>query len=1142
MRTYQRGFKYVAGARYFMTAIQKQIKIIFLPSLLTLFSLACSDHSVIKAPPIAEIAPIKDNNEPPTLPPINIPPANKNTADVQRANMTVDWATLSRLPYFLNSSAGEVMVTSNKNKYIHFDDTNGATKVIKDDIFSTSWQQIIDLGDYADAPMGGFGSVVEDPANPLVFYACAGSESTSDSSIDSQTDFDRLGLFRSTDEANSFVNISKTKTSTILNVPGYGDVDETNNQVLSRYILGCPSRIYSRFIYDQKANIEMYIRGARNEHMMAFDPRTTITINGKKMSQTVYAISPLFGVFRGTYNNDGKLTWINVDESVQDEFESWPSFYDDGLVAARSNTIDFASYDYKPQTNDNASATDYRSCYPYDTTLKTCNYQWKGRTLVGTIDRTCPASARCRETETHRVHTAIVTDPISISSQYNQTADQNLIMYKGAMTNDLWPNGGFWRGEETGDETHPIDWTEFMDGTIHLDVRDIAIDASQTITLDSGQTVAKYVYIAAGDNGFYIGTTSSDGKFSIKSYNDYLYPRTQFDADYVATGSYDTNHCTVPDRCGQYQNVNVATIDGTTYILVIDMTGFYVASFTAKDGPPSPLSFARLQLKAPYSTRDGALSDSEQEIFDTTHFSSTTEGGAIDPFRKSIVIPSEERIYTLNLSDLTTAEYTLASGLKSGSITKTYLFGSGKFHAIHAGFGDRGGQPLITKDGTVHISRLDGGYAVFGFDQTLKQTFITQTHSVEDGFCPKTFFVPDTASEPDISKYDLDHDQKIDSAFSAYFDGKTTIPDFVSARSAIYGGNIVSGIDSKTGEEFFYHGASSGSTVDDGSIHKAHYNKDTKSWQLSLATGDKTCQAYYPYNNGAKNSCVYLCDAEDSSIAALPTDRSYSLITIDPHNSDNVWTIGSQNSTTPYLLYHSIDGGMHWTLETYVDSSGTSLSTSSHVPVAMLVDPINPEVIYITYSESGVYKRQMNKSGKYYFENISYAIGDDNSFSQTLSLKNTTDLPVIYDIEAVKEGAHTRLYIAVDPFCDAGSGIFPESICQTPDGGTVFSLLVGVDTQWKRMFDSPLFGAVDIAISPLNPNYIVVAGSSNFLNYSGNLENSQGGLMVSKDAGATWAHVTSDPLNVLAIGASNQKASQFAMWLKAGMWLLDIDQ
>jgi hypothetical protein len=1051
-----------------------------------------------------------------------------------------DNVTFTRLPYYENSAMGEVILSEDRTLMVQYDDTGISTKEYADP--ESTWRIFSGFEEYDGLGDAGVGSVVQDPAGSDAFYFCMGTVSSlDDENIDERTSIDLAGMFRSTDRLASAQRISGNDVSHVsgLTYPGF-DVLYDSDPRVSRFVLGCAGRNHSRYIYEQSTGIELWWVGARNNHMFAFDPRATVSEpeSGATLSGTVYFMSFMQGLFRGEYAADGSsITWTNIHKAAL--------FYDGD--AAAWPWYDFRYYEYASQTNDHTGAADYRSTYVEDPANPgNCDYELGGVAVYGEYDA---VNAECVEEERHSMGTSVVADGVSIDVSINGATDP-IVLYAGYLTNDLWPFGGAYRGVDNGDGTftwteltHPDDAALPEDERRHLDVRDIVVDTEESVQLAaSGQYVARYFYLAAGFDGVFRGEVSSDGAVALTELGEGLYTRAEFVADYLGTGSfsgtgsYDNYLCGGASYCGQVQSVDLGRAsDGTPYLVAFELGG---ALYYATDNRADPVSWYRIYLDSSgsygTSTRDGALSQAQEDEFAANaNFSSPIENGMIDDATDEIILPLE---YVYRIDSIDTSSPGSVSHLVHG-VNISHNFASAAFHAIHEGFGDRSGNNIYDPylpDERAHQTRLDGGYDYFSWDGELKVDDVYSAKTIEHGYCSQAYYVTDPATPASL---DADGDDMADADLSAYED----------LRKTAYGYKVVAVPKTGSpGDYIMYASANDHTDTMNGTIYRGDWDSAAQNFVWRLATGDRDCIAKYPSNNANRNSCVYLCDAENSAATALPVGNP-DYFAVDPNDSEHLITVVYQ-ADAAYHLWESSDGGSSWgEISTkYVDALGDSLS-SMGIPADVLIDPTDSDVFYVVFATRGIYRKAV---GATFFEDITNAHADDNSNAPT-TLSGTDasgTLSGVNDMEAVDEGGQTRLYIAVRAFCDTGWSVYPQSSgCGTIDGGGVYTKLVGTDTEWTKLNvsgDTQFFNGYNLAVSPVDPDRIVAVGSGSNLDWSGggNMSDAIAGVMYTVDGGVTWVRATNQIIDALHVSAHPTDGSKFIISMEnTGIWELDLD-
>lgn len=1031
---------------------------------------------------------------------INKPKIKNQTIPTNDVNVT-----LTELPYYENSGFGDVLISRDGKTYVHFDDTGISFRDMSDS--DGVWHSFLNFPDYDGIQNYGVGSVAQDPAGEDVYYFCMGTAgaASTDSFVDYKIGLDMAAIFRTTDLFGSAERVSEHDTMLLTGLPNGIDynANDDHHRMLQRYVMGCSGQAGGRYIYDQITNTESWWEMIRNTHLFAFDPRETVHVGDETVSKTFYFNTYLQGLARCTYDDTGYIDCDIIQNAAQ--------YYDEN--AADYPWTDFIYYEYTPQTNDGATADERSQYAPVD---GSCSFVTSDATnITGTLDAT---TGLCVEEEVQYVGTAVVVDPVSIDTTLN-TADAPTVLYSGYLVNDLWTHGGLFRGIANADGG--FDWTELKhpeDGT-SLDVRDLVMDDRHTVTLAGGQVVAENFYVAAGNNGVFKGTVATDGAVTLTELHTGLYTRDDLHDDVLAGKSRDPYLCGGLADCGQFINIDMAyQSDGTVVLLTTEEGG---GIHYAIDDHVSPVTWYRIWQLAgntstfATSTRDGALSETQQEEWAANgkNFSTPHEGSAIDPVTGALVIP-DLYIYRVDSIDFTKPGMVIKNG-------KTYYGASGAFHAIHEGFGDRGGDAMYDpytanqpdQSTRIHIACMDGGYDNFSYDADYKLDEDQTGKLIEDGLCLSAYTVPEGT---DLNALDANGDSILDKSAASY----------TSLRQMAYG--LFIDIVPKTGSSGDYVMYIAGNKSDDmtiGVVYRGDYDHEKGKFTFSLATGDKNCKAFYPYGNSNKNTCTYICaeqtDASDTPDGTLPISGPKTMA-VDPNNSDHLVTVLWRKSDLKWTLYDSWNGGQSWNDRSaiYVDESGASLSDQGSTALGkVLVDPRDSDILYVLINN--VNKLYMKDKGADFFTDITAMNADDNLASAVFTGQGTTGkYPSIYDFALVNEDGKTRAYLAANVFCDAGWGVYGTSVaCGTIDGG-LYTRLIGAEDDWTRLNtdgDVQNMTTYRIAISPVNAKHIVITGTTGAFGWGsmGNMADAIAGIAYSTD-GVNFKRVTDVPL-----GATN---------------------
>lgn len=894
-----------------------------------------------------------------------------------------------------------------------------------------------------------------------------------------------IDSFTYLDTGNIFRSVDNLVTHTMI---------AGQNSYWERLVLGCPGGGYARYIVETEPDpdIEMWVM-ANHGPLFAFDNRTTVTVNGEALSQKFYFMTHNKGLYQLTLSSDGSsmatATSIDMTPRIVDD-GGWGTAYTGAGISE-----DLHKYQYAPQR----SATDYRSTYLDDGTGN-CNYNYLGVDVEGTSD----GAGNCTENEIHGIGSVVILDPVYHA--YNKSVGENTkaILWTGYFIQPVWPHGGLRRvvidssGSATATE---ITYTDLSTGsTISLDVRDIDCDEQQKTTLTStGEQVSKYCYVAAGRNGVFKVTTDVDGSIDVAAIND---------SD--GTFTFKTRDMYMTECAGiscsdtvSYQSADIDQeyIDGVSYLFLVTSSGVY------------------------YATDDFSGSVEWHDISGPGR----SWGGAVDTANKTLYIGSNEELESLSLDHLTDTDLPWT--------------GTG-------GFADRSGFRLAydpDHQNWIHFTDLDGTYGYLKLDDDLNITeskYAGEVRTVGVGICYGMIY-------GDPNTLDADGNHHLDASYSG-----TVI------RYNSYGDRVLFAEDLATGKNKiiissnYYDG-------DDGAIHVCQWDEN-ENLECVLATGDNSCTSKYWYWNSSENACVTVCDLSQSP-NPLPT-MSLGGLAVNPLDANEMYVIGYDGST--YHLYGTSDGGANWTNRdswyVYGSSAGSSLQALGN-NVDMVFDPQDGKSVYITYyGKYGIFKLDTDLG---YVTNISNLdlSADDNASATTLgsyrgqSYTTLGDpkyyMPFSRNIDAVVDATtgKTRLYMAIQPFCDAGWGVWPETNCTTTNGGGLYTRLVDSDSTadasiaWTKLNYSSeslrYFMAYDFAVSPVDPNYIVVAGTNDFgWGSAGNPANLSAGIIYSKDGGSSWSSLTNETVNAKSASADPFDKNRFAAGLQgAGTWLLDLD-
>lgn len=1040
-----------------------------------------------------------------------------SNTDIQPLMATPNLMTM--LPFYANSGQGDVLISQNGDLMINFDDTGIMTKDLRD--ANSVWQPFFNFASMEGLTDTGVGSVTQDPASENTFYFCGGNVyGTSDSYVDYKTGMDLAGMFRTTDGFGSAERINSHETMSLTGLP-YGiefNADNDNNMRLQRHIMGCASEP-ARYIYDQVTGVEGWWEVNRNSRHFAFDPRETVTVDGATLSKTFYFVTYTNGLTECVYSDTGMIE-CNIVQNA-------PSFVND---ESSVTWFDLVWYQYKPQTNDGATA-DERSLY--DPENGSCDVTMSGVAITGTLDAT---TGKCVEDEVQYVGSAVTMDPVSIDTSLN-AADAPSVLYSGYIKNDLWVHGGAFRGVKQGNGT--FEWTEIKpSGSDSLDVRDIVVDDKVKVQLDSGQYVAKYFYVAAGRGGVVKGEVQSDGTVVSTFMNTGLFTRDDMRKDVLNGGTGNAYYCPKTNTtCGMFTNIEMAyKEDGTVALMTMNQRG---TIHYAIDDRENPVTWYAIWMTsngaAPFSnsSRDGALSaDQEADWAANNNFGGPLEGGAIDPATGDLIIPGVY-IYRADNIDFTSPGHTTKSGVE-------YYTASAQFHAFNEGFGDYGGRPAydpytIDQVGVstrVHMAKMDGGRYEFSFDADYKLDESMYGYPIDEGFCLTTYTV---AKGTDLNSLDANGDSILDKAPTDYI------------RGIGYGLNIVTVAKKDSpGDWVMYISGTDPNNNTTGAIYRGDYDAALGDFKWSLATGDQNCQAFYAYGNANKNTCTLVC-AESEGSSSVPSTAlpvgNLTEMTADPNDSEHLIAVLQRKSDSKYALYESGDGGETWMdlSNAYVDEAGNSLSDLG-AAVKVYIDPNDSDIFYVLFDDAFYQK----PSGEWYFTDIANIQADDNAVSEYLSWAITSSQPDITDVELVNKNGKTHAYLTTNMFCDSGWGVYgTTTACSVIDGG-IYGRVLGEDSSWQRLNatgDTSKMAFYDIAVSPANPDHMVAVGYNSQVNWtsSGNPKGASSGIAYTIDGGLTWSAVPGYPFGGAFVSAHPTDPDKFLIKLTAtGIYELNL--
>lgn len=1015
-----------------------------------------------------------------------------NTVPTLDANVSfTEW------PYYEHSGMGNYLISG--DTIFNFADQGINKRDLTD--AKGMWGRFENWGTWqATASYFGTASLIADPSDTTgsTLYLCTGStlSGLDEEDVDYRLGLDLAGIWRSDDSLDSVQRLN-----------GGGSLAER--------FFGCVGRAMTRYVRDEidaTTSIERWWMMTRG-HLFAFDTSQTLTVNGHTISKYFYFNSFLQGTWMGEVASDGSsITWTSIHKK--------PVYHDNKLVEYWEDlTEDDKYYEYKPQVDDDGNTTDKRSCYASTKTTTNdheCNYTLDGEVVEGSYDpTTCTslgyAGNDCLEDENIALGTAVVIDPNNMN-----------VLYTGYAYHPLFPHGGVFVGvKKSGATFTESDFTELTnpDTGSPLDVRDIIIDDSQTVTV-SGKKRSKFIYII-GEAGVMRGTVGTDGKITLKSANTGLYPRDTMLADYRTTGSYDTSLCADTSSCGVYISMSRGVVGGKTYLALAGFDGLFYA---VDDGSGS-LDWKWLRGLSSYTQtdgstwtvqRDGALDNTTSESFanNNSNWGGYLEGAIVDADRSRIVFTMGGLIYYVNIDDLADSDFTM--------------------HGYYEGMTDYGGNAVydpIDSEHVAHISRLDGGYRYLKRDNKNKLDKFFRYYYTDVGLCINMYHVTDA---------------------SGYATGDSV--NFGSAdyvRGIAYGNRVVFGKKSD-GTQLVYLGAYDYDDYYEGGILRGEYNASTGEYVWKTASGEDMCVAVYPSWNATKNSCAYACTTPTDTDKARPL-MGGGKIAVDPDDGLHLITIGGRQSDKVYVMYETFDGGDSWTLlDMLKDENGTSLASLGSV-TDLLFDPQDSNILYTAYATYGVWK--LDKTLGYFKLLAEPQLGATDSLPAGSSTKFTLGsashykTPTINDIDITLDAdtGATQIIAAVSLFCDSQVGTYgywPTISCTGENGGGAYAMRVGVDSTFTKLNkdadgDLKYFDAGGVAVAPANPDHIVVTGSDYDWSGGGNPDNYTSGIMYTTDGGTTWQAVSSQNIYATTVAAHPTDADKFIIGMH-GVWELDL--
>lgn len=1043
-----------------------------------------------------------------TVPRSSFATSSSNSNQMIATNVTN--VTLTRLPYYYSSEWGSLLLTSD-NLLIHYSNVGLMTYDYSDS--QAIWQRFFDYeGVPAMTLKYAVGSVAADPADSDVIYFCSGSTAvTSDEDIDYHTGVSYAAVYRSTDRLDTAALVTGQ-----------------DNQA-DFYEYACESWGYARYILDTAADgteIEGWKLMARNE-LFAFDNRTTVTIDGQSVSGTVYYLTYKEGLKRAI--DDGSGNWsletIHKDPISYDSDDSgrgtaysgWEPHYDARYYQYRQTGAAYDEQLHYPAESDTHGAVvldgDGNPNCDYDYDDGTNGMQ----TVHGDYDGVV---GDCVENEEYSLGTDVEMDTVAL-------AGGTPTLYVGYMTNEVFEHGGLFIGKDDGTGTFTWEEVTHPDTGVHLDVRDIELDAARTVTLSaSGLTVTATFYVAAGRDGMFKGAVDVDGIVTLTAINTGFYTREAMLADYP---SYDTSGCSNTEVCGQALAIDQAYVDGQSYLLLSHSAGvkFAIDDFT------NPIAWYEIDaISSAGATRDGSLSAAQQTAWDAYgNWQGFTESGLIDTVNKQFLLAVNSLVYKVDISSLSSLD------------ASSYSTVGATWHAFHEGFGDRSGFNIVydpaQPDTAAHFTVIDSGYNSFEWDANKKLVEDDSSQRISDkGLCYQMYYVSSLGDI--IAHYEGTDTNSVDDSYLATLS---------NPRDFYYGNQMLS-LGSGTAAAMYLTATGNDSHYTYG-IMKAAWDTTDSRWEWTPATGETSCTAKYPSSNNIQNSCVLICEAPvtatTTTAGALPEGSID--IGVDPSDANHLYAVVVTEAGTE-AFYQSSDGGQSWLdiSSTYVVGS-TSLGTKGE-PLELIVDPNDSDIVYVAFSSYGVYMRDAAGTS---FSEITALDSDDAVESVYLAYVGTS-YPTLTDIEAVNESGQTRLYLTAAPKCDSGWGIYPQrstSAAETPcgqvDHGGIYTLLVGTDTQWRKLnksgADTDYFAASSIAVSPVDHNRIFVGGLSDNISASGGgLQDVLSGILYTSDGGTTWTHLTDAMVNARSLAAHPTDADKFIVSLEGnGIWEVNLD-
>jgi hypothetical protein len=379
-----------------------------------------------------------------------------------------------------------------------------------------------------------------------------------------------------------------------------------------------------------------------------------------------------------------------------------------------------------------------------------------------------------------------------------------------------------------------------------------------------------------------------------------------------------------------------------------------------------------------------------------------------------------------------------------------------------------------------------------------------------------------------------------------------------SARYSSYARRIIRG-QKADGTRLLYVAANgSGVSGVDGAIYKGTLDTASGRYLFAPAMGDTGCSVALT----AGGVCYYACSGTPPTSPAagqLPKGHLWDLA-VAPSDPDHLRVVAARSATN-YVLYDSTDGGNTWSdiSSIYKNAAGASLGELGD-PTDLVFDPQNPSRFFVAYGNCGIYMNdQGDAATKNYFINITNAAIDNPGVEATLvefaarkctiGGVRTNQVAPINDIEPVVGGdGVTRLYLGVGTICgktNYGTG-YPGTPCDNTEAGGVYVGAPGAGVVWQKLNHSSaveFFNTAQVTVSPADPSTIVATGGFARLDWKGYdfyYDDAQGGIMFSRDGGATWTLLSSTVFNAGAIDSHPSNPDRFLVAVQQGLWQLDL--